>query len=284
MSDKSSPSTGPTPDDTATFDQFTALWPTPRSSPASIYAEDEKTYAARGKQASMTVAKAVSLPSISSAAGLPASPSATLDEGWEREMTVTSGRRCFGWYGNSGRATSFSRMCLAYLLTRAAYFSPVCRLTWRMQATRCSRQLYFRLWASARRTGETEFSLWPTPQRHDAQGAKTPEQIAAMRQRTKAGVSNLNEQVLARTGLWPTATQRDYKSGTGANPREGHALPLSSSVRGRLNPAWVSLLMGLPADWPIFTNNGNAELRALGNAVVPQVAELLGRMIVEAEG
>ena len=57
----------------------------------------------------------------------------------------------------------------------------------------------------------------------------------------------------------------------------------SVSQSGRLNPAWVALLMGFPADWTIPTSNGNAELRALGNAVVPQVAELLGRMIVEAE-
>lgn len=36
---------------------------------------------------------------------------------------------------------------------------------------------------------------WPTPQAHDAVGGKTPEQIAAMRLRTGAGVSNLNEVV-----------------------------------------------------------------------------------------
>lgn len=44
--------------------------------------------------------------------------------------------------------------------------------------------------------------LWPTPQAHDAQGPKTPEQIAAMQERTQAGVSNLNE----RAAMWPTPT------------------------------------------------------------------------------
>jgi hypothetical protein len=41
---------------------------------------------------------------------------------------------------------------------------------------------------------------WPTPQAHDSQGGKTPEQVREMRERTGAGVSNLNEEV----HLWPT--------------------------------------------------------------------------------
>ncbi len=51
------------------------------------------------------------------------------------------------------------------------------------------------------------------------------------------------------TGLWPTPTQRDWKSGTGAQPREGHAPPLSSKVGGQLNPTWVEWLMGWPLGW-----------------------------------
>ena len=45
-------------------------------------------------------------------------------------------------------------------------------------------------------------SGWPTPQMHDAVGAKTPEQVAAMRKRTQAGVSNLNE--VCQLSGWPT--------------------------------------------------------------------------------
>ena len=37
--------------------------------------------------------------------------------------------------------------------------------------------------------------MLPTPQAHDRHGAKTPEQIAAMKARTNCGVSNLNETV-----------------------------------------------------------------------------------------
>ncbi len=52
----------------------------------------------------------------------------------------------------------------------------------------------------ARRTAGSGYSFWPTAQSHDAQGPKTAEQIAAMRERTAAGVSNLNE----AASMWPT--------------------------------------------------------------------------------
>lgn len=49
--------------------------------------------------------------------------------------------------------------------------------------------------------------LWPTPQAHDAQGPKTQAQIQAMRERSGAGVSNLNEAVK----LWPTPNTQDHR-------------------------------------------------------------------------
>lgn len=50
---------------------------------------------------------------------------------------------------------------------------------------------------------------WPTPQAHDAVGGKTPEQVAAMRARTGAGVSNLNEAATA----WSTPRASDGEKG-----------------------------------------------------------------------
>jgi len=48
---------------------------------------------------------------------------------------------------------------------------------------------------------------------------------------------------------WPTPTCRDWKSGTGAQERPGHALPLSSAIGGQLNPLWVEWLIGWPIGW-----------------------------------
>lgn len=46
-----------------------------------------------------------------------------------------------------------------------------------------------------------------------------------------------------------TPTCRDWKSGTGAQERPGHALPLSSAIGGQLNPPWVEWLIGWPIGW-----------------------------------
>lgn len=80
--------------------------------------------------------------------------------------------------------------------------STLFKLTWSRVATPSGRWCYL-LRASARRTDATGFSSWPTPQSHDQHGAKTDEQIAAMRAKG-AGVANLNE--AAKLAAWPTPT------------------------------------------------------------------------------
>lgn len=60
---------------------------------------------------------------------------------------------------------------------------------------------------------------YPTIQAHDAQGPKTPEQIAAMRQKSKAGVRNLNEAV-----NWPTVSLCGQHNRKGASQNSGDGL------------------------------------------------------------
>ena len=86
---------------------------------------------------------------------------------------------------------------------------------------------------------------WATPQAHDAQGPKTPEQIAVMRAKGH-GVKNLNEQA-----QWGTPTARDHKSGRGNEQREYKELTpmVERQQSGKLNPRWVETLMGLPIGW-----------------------------------
>lgn len=89
---------------------------------------------------------------------------------------------------------------------------------------------------------------WGTPQRHDAQGPKTPEQIAAMRAKGH-GVKNLNEQVQAD---WPTPASGGESGGpTGIEGGSGNRKKLAAlghpeMKSGKLNPSWVETLMGLP--------------------------------------
>jgi DNA (cytosine-5)-methyltransferase 1 len=54
-------------------------------------------------------------------------------------------------------------------------------------------------------------------------------------------------------------------------------------VDGRLSADFVEWHMGFPAGWTdILTRN--ERLKALGNAVVPQCAELIGRWALELVG
>ena len=87
---------------------------------------------------------------------------------------------------------------------------------------------------------------WATPQAHDAQGPKTPEQIAVMKAKGH-GVKNLNEQA-----TWATPQAKDHKSGH-RDPTIVQYKQLNVEVEakasGKLNPRWVETLMGLPIGW-----------------------------------
>ena len=68
-------------------------------------------------------------------------------------------------------------------------------------------------------TGAIDCSCWPTPQAHDSTKGKTQAQVQAMRERTGAGVRNLNE--TAET-TWPTP--RASIPGSRPNKRGGKVL------------------------------------------------------------
>lgn len=120
-------------------------------------------------------------------------------------------------------------------------------------------------WGAPPDRGET--ALMPTPQAHDAAKGKTTEQVEAMRARTGAGVLNLNE--VAENGVeWgkyaPAIARWERVLGRPAPAPTDH---------GRLSARFVEWMMGLPDGWvtgvPI---SRSAQLRALGNGVVPQQA------------
>jgi hypothetical protein len=117
------------------------------------------------------------------------------------------------------------------------------------------------------KTMDLAAAMWPTPQAHDCVNGKTPDQVQAMRDRTGAGVSNLNEVA----AMWATPNAHDVrrpgadlKSTQGANlsreaslwdfpqaqrtPTHG-ASGLSAAV---LNPQFVEALMGFHIGWTAF--------------------------------
>lgn len=83
-----------------------------------------------------------------------------------------------------------------------------------------------------------QVAMLPTPQRHQgySSGANTKQW---------SGANSLP--AMARHGLWPTPTVKGDYNRAGLSAKSGDGL--ATAVGGALNPTWVSLLMGFPADW-----------------------------------
>lgn len=108
-------------------------------------------------------------------------------------------------------------------------------------------------------TGETESGLLPTP---SASSYGSNQGGAAGR----TGPTRHSLQSMARHGLWPTPTNRDWKDGSAqscknvpVNALLGRAVHQGSQETGSLNPAFVEWLMGFPIG---HTDCGPLEIRS----------------------
>lgn len=93
--------------------------------------------------------------------------------------------------------------------------------------------------------------------------------------------------------MYPTPMARDYRYGMKLKTvdqrakRSSRGVNLSEHIQridrnnGRLNPKWVEWLMGFPTDWTEAIPTRAQRIQALGNAVIPQLPELIGEAIIE---
>lgn len=169
--------------------------------------------------------------------------------------------------------------------------------------------------ASANGLATVAGALLPTPNTMEHREIKTPEQIADLKAKSPGGYRNLRESVVNE--LLPTVTTQDGKNNGGPSQFDRNTKPLNTQVLvgsewGKFEPAirrWEEVLgrpapaptnpdgkdgahrlssrftewmMGLPDGW--VTDCGltrNEELKACGNGVVPQQAELALRILLE---
>jgi hypothetical protein len=96
----------------------------------------------------------------------------------------------------------------------------------------------------------TEASAWPTPCARDRKGP--------FRKSTKAG-TNLPHMVEMEASARPTPTANRYGSTNNGDPGDGRTAyatagtpsldTIATREGGKLNPDWVSTIMGAPPDW-----------------------------------
>lgn len=110
--------------------------------------------------------------------------------------------------------------------------------------------------------------MWPTPNASDGAGGPgnsgrdgglnlrtavkqwpTPRSSEAEHPSRKSNNHNGQKGLAEAVNMYPTPTTRDWRSGTGAQPRAGHARPLTDVIGGQLSPDWVEWLMGWPIGW-----------------------------------
>lgn len=147
-----------------------------------------------------------------------------------RKMTVSSGLRCVESYGKHNPNGCWQRMFLASLVKTEAWFSSVCLLTWKMQATKRSR-LLFRLAALALPIEEIGSGLLHTPSAVETEGGimeirpganahyKLRDQIAMLTTPTGSDVGRISKYqqggtaLSAQIAMLPTTRATDWKDG-----------------------------------------------------------------------
>jgi hypothetical protein len=185
-----------------------------------------------------------------------------------KKMTVGSGTQCSMLLDESSPLGAFSKILLGSShWTNSEEYSYV----WNRLDTRFALSA-FQLTPSGQSTGDSECSLWRTPTGTEANGGGNPndprEYGSMMRLRdqvknqklwptpralknTGKDRADFSPSLLSAAKLWPTPTQRDWKSCSPGN--QDNARPLSEVAGltgfGSLNPEFVCQLMGYPASW-----------------------------------
>lgn len=182
-----------------------------------------------------------------------ASRSASRVSAKARRTTATSGRRCCGLFGLFDPVGSWARTFSELLIGRKEWSSTRCALTWKRQDTKCSRTLY-RLAVSALPIGGTDAGLLPTVQTQvlkQCEKGKTvfmPLELLPTPTANDATNSSLPaSQVKRKSGLPRMAMGSDgYQTGAGS----------------RLNPLYVTEMMGFPVNWLVSPFLRGAENRS----------------------
>jgi DNA (cytosine-5)-methyltransferase 1 len=130
-----------------------------------------------------------------------------------------------------------------------------------------------------------EIFMLPTPNTMEHREIKTPEQIAELKLRSPGGYRNLREEVINEAVSWgkyELAIMR-WEEIIGRKA-PAPTKPDGKDAAHRLSADFVEWMMGLPEGWvcdPEMNLKRNDQLKALGNGVVPQQAEMALEFLID---
>jgi hypothetical protein len=191
----------------------------------------------------------------------------------ELTMTVTSGLKCLESSKNPDQDGLLERMFLG----SSIWHSTMCKLTWKENITK-SGNSYYRLLPSMRTTEETASSLLPTP---------TAQQYGTSQNGKRIGRDNLQA---GRQAITPhdgpsQSMANSYGEGLeiGQGFREHTQSELSTIERSGCEDRAVwspEPCVGRVADG---VPNRVDRIKGLGNAVVPQLIQAIGELVIKAD-
>jgi len=222
---------------------------------------------------------------------IPVSHSQARENALERPTHATSGPGSQMEFEFSGQEPASSRMSR----DTSRWDSPQSSAIWKAWVTRCRGEYSQRL-KLARRTGENGYSFWPMITVNESENAGTSPKdrnnpllgaLVGPLDRDNRNSTGSPHGPSDPQGSWSTPRACEA-TGLGPNSKQqglcNEVVPEASATKstGRLNPRWVECLMGVPAGWALCeTGNRVDELRALGNGVVPAVAEKAFRTLMK---
>lgn len=181
------------------------------------------------------------------------------------KMNATSGRKCVESLQRFDQVSLWVRMFVASLIGRGDWYSRKSKLRWRLSATK-SHRLFFQLAVKTLHISGIEFGLLPTPAVDEFRKTKqelfitTTGTVRAKYGENKSSRVSLSQ--LAHSGLLPTPTYRDYRSGFQKDSiaflaRQQHSRGVNlheyiQRIIGEnflLNPPFVEEMMGYPIGW-----------------------------------
>jgi len=160
-----------------------------------------------------------------------------------KQMTATSGQKCYASYERFIPNGSLRRMCQV-LMTQPIWFSTQLHLIWRGSVTQRSR-LKFRLVPLAPRTEGKECGLWPT--------------VTVLDSKERTYYSKGDLALSGAVKIWPTPSSASQTGGhaglAGGQGNRQKLYKMLGETEGKkmgsqqLNPNWVEWLMGFPLGW-----------------------------------